>query len=143
MRATRSQECFTKCTDTTFHQDIDSTRLSIRKNSVCGGWQAPLTKSSMERLLTTACLILMKKNKMRDLPKIIDAILAVVPPGHDQLVAGLESLQRSARYAAPELQTGLWCGAVSLLRCHLGCEVPEDGWKLKVHQIMKGEGSNG
>lgn len=70
---------------------------------------------------------------MRNLIKVIDEMLEVIPDTETDLIAQLRSVQKSARYAAPEMAGYWWrIGEDALMRT---VPNPTDGWQKRMAAI--------
>ena len=74
---------------------------------------------------------------MRNLPDVIDKMLEVIPLENNSLIGGLESIQSSALFAAPEIQSFWWQECASFLNRSIS-EMSED-LKIKLEHIFMGE----
>ena len=74
---------------------------------------------------------------MRDLSKVIDAMLEHVPASEARLVDKLKSVRNSSLYTAPEVMGAVWRSVQNLLVCHVG--EPTETWQHKVHDIFVGK----
>lgn len=74
---------------------------------------------------------------MRKLTDVIDAIIPVIPAGHDGLVNRLLAIRVSSSLAAPEMQPEWWNRCYDLLVSELGD--PDTEWKAEINVIFSGE----
>ncbi len=74
---------------------------------------------------------------MRDISKVIDAMLEHVPASEVSLVAKLKSLRNKSLYTAPEAMSIVWLGAMNVLQTQVG--EPKEPWQHKVHDIFVGK----
>lgn len=75
---------------------------------------------------------------MRDITKVIDQILAVVPETETTARAALASVRSTAAFGAPELQGSYWNQLHGVLVRNLGHQ-PTEPWHFEVAAIMRGE----
>ena len=71
---------------------------------------------------------------MRSLIKVIDEMLAVIPPKETYLIASLKDIQDSQRYRAPEDMLGWQCVSEELQALNIKKRSPE--WKFKICSIL-------
>jgi hypothetical protein len=71
---------------------------------------------------------------MRYLPDVIDEVLAVLPPDSD-IIAALNDIKGSAKYAAPEIQQHWWLEFCDELDGSLP-HPPQTDWQRQVYRIV-------
>ena len=71
---------------------------------------------------------------MRNVIEVIDQMLAVIPPEHDELRVQLEWAQRDASYKAPEQMRAQWQMVGELLEALIG--EPTLEWEKNVASIF-------
>ena len=74
---------------------------------------------------------------MRNLPEVIDQMLAVIPEGH-AIVPVLADIKSSAQFTAPETEVTWWHTVSDTLQEFLG-DPTTDEWKQEVAKIFAGE----
>lgn len=73
---------------------------------------------------------------MRDLGKVIDQMIAVIPPeGNEILIGRLQANKESYSFTAPELVGMRWRETGMCLADELGNKVHTEGWKATVQNI--------
>jgi hypothetical protein len=73
----------------------------------------------------------------REIVKVLDRIRTEVPPDCVALLAGLQAVEESARYTAPETIWRLWGKLELVLSKEIG--EPELDWQKRVAAIMRAE----
>lgn len=77
---------------------------------------------------------------MRDLGTVISKLIDVIPADKEELLHELMKVQRSTRYAAPELMNMWWKRTHEILCDHVFNKCfDENNWKGKVRRIYVGE----
>lgn len=77
----------------------------------------------------------------RQLPKLIDEILAVIPKEEETLREQLDSVKQSATYATPEVMHEWWCKTASVLAGNI--DDPINDWHWNVARIFSGDNTIG
>lgn len=75
---------------------------------------------------------------MRELHKVIQCMINVIPSDHTSLLESLEDLRSSALYSSPELKGMWWQETAEVL---YDCFGDDDlsGWQLEVVNIWQGK----
>ncbi len=74
---------------------------------------------------------------MRKLTDAIDAIISIIPAGHDELIGMLASVKGSSSVAAPEVQWEHWTRVFDLLVSEIGDQ--DEDWKVEAGAIFSGK----
>jgi len=75
---------------------------------------------------------------MRDIQKVLSAMLAKVPEGEAELRYRLGKIAESAHYTAPDAMAVRWHQALTVLVDLIG-EEPTESWQVEVARIFKGD----
>jgi hypothetical protein len=78
-----------------------------------------------------------QSSKKRELDKVIDQLLAVIPETEKGLRKDLSDKKASVMYASPEMQGYWWRETAIVLQVHIG--LPDVGWKQTVVGIWTNE----
>lgn len=74
---------------------------------------------------------------MRDLCKVIDDILEVVPESYSLFRHDLLALRSSTEFSAPEMMNNWWWEVADCLAFYVeDCDGP---WQTEVHRVWKGK----
>lgn len=77
---------------------------------------------------------------MRNLPKVIEKMLAVIPQSEEIVVHELQKISRSSDCASPEMQPHWWSKVALCMSEHMAEkgieEVPAEGWLHEVQLIF-------
>lgn len=76
-------------------------------------------------------------DKPRDLPKTIDAMLAIIPGCEHELIRRLTKVRDGSHYCPPEAMGREWRRALAALIDTLGAE-PDPGWQTEVAEVFRG-----
>jgi len=77
---------------------------------------------------------------MRDLGKVIDSMLEIIPGSEEELISELKDVRGSYLYSAPELATTFWELAFEHLCEHVFPNLDDKtGWQEKVRRIWVDE----
>lgn len=74
---------------------------------------------------------------MRKLTDVIDAIIYIIPAGHDELTSMLTSIKESSSVAAPEVQWEHWTRVFDLLVSEISDQ--DEDWKIEAGAIFSGK----
>lgn len=73
---------------------------------------------------------------MRDLSRVIEALLPIIPDEYEALSAELHEIMDEIRYQPPEMMREWWIALAHAFHHHIGKEAPTEGWKLRCHNII-------
>lgn len=73
---------------------------------------------------------------MRDLTKVIDAMLTEIPETESELRTQLEAAKSTFAYSAPEVMGACWRRVADVLQEQIGD--PRDDWHMRVADVFSG-----
>lgn len=71
---------------------------------------------------------------MRDICKVIDKMLEIIPNNQDKLISDFNEIKRAAPYTAPELMKQMWAIGMRSLHKAIGFK-PNEDWHWEILSI--------